>query len=72
MKGFISQSDEDSVTLTESKTRQTTSMAYSKVSKLKGSGLSTAAKIGIGAGIGVLATGVVIGVMVANTDFGVW
>lgn len=73
MKGYISQAGEDSFTLTDLKTSQTTTLAYSDVKQVKGAGgLSTAAKIAIGVGIGVAATVIVIGVAVASSDFGVW
>jgi sRNA-binding regulator protein Hfq len=64
MKGFISQSGEDSFTLTDSKTRQTTTLAYSEVAQVKGTGLSTTAKILIGVGVGVAITAVVLAVAV--------
>jgi len=72
VKGYISKSGEESFNLTNSKTNQTTAVAYRDVTQVKKSGLSTAAKIAIGVGIGVAATAVVVGVMVANADFGVW
>lgn len=73
VKGFISQTSDDSFTLTDSETMQTTTLAYTDVAEVKRSGgLSTAAKIGIGIGVGVLATAIVISVAVANADFGVW
>lgn len=54
LKGNISQVGADSFTLTDSKTRQSTVLAYSDVVQVKGAGgLSTIAKIGIGIGIGV-------------------
>lgn len=54
LKGYISQAGEDSFTLTDSKTGQTTTLAYREVKQVKGQGgLSTVAKIGIGIGIGV-------------------
>jgi hypothetical protein len=62
MKGFISQAGDDSFTLTDSKTKQTSSLSYSDVARVKGSGLSTGAKILIGVGIGVAVTAVIIAV----------
>jgi len=53
MKGFISQTGDDSFTLTDSKTKQTSTLAYSDVAQVKGTGLSTGMKILIGVGIGV-------------------
>ncbi len=62
MKGFISQAADDSFTLTDSKTRQTSTLAYSDVAQVKKQGLSTGAKILIGVGIGVAVTAVIIAV----------
>jgi sRNA-binding regulator protein Hfq len=56
MKGFISQAGDDSFTLTDSKTKQTSTLAYSDVAQVKGTGLSTGAKILIGVGVGVAIT----------------
>jgi len=69
MKGFISQADEDSFTLTDSKTKQTSTLAYSDVAQVKKQGLSTGAKILIGVGVGVAVTAVVIAVAFRNLDF---
>jgi hypothetical protein len=58
VKGYISQAGEDSFSLTDSKTGQTRTLAYSDVLQVKKpGGLSIGAKIGIGLGItvGVLA-----------------
>jgi len=54
MKGFISQAGEDSFSLTDPKTKQTSTLAYSDVAQVKGTGLSTGAKIAIGVGIGAV------------------
>jgi hypothetical protein len=56
LKGFISQAGDDSFTLTDSKTKQTSTLAYSDVAQVKKPGLSTTSKILIGVGIGVAAT----------------
>ena len=69
MKGFISQADEDSFTLTDSKTKQTSTLAYSDVAQVKKQGLSTGAKILIGVGVGVAITAVVIAVGLRNLEF---
>jgi len=60
MKGYISQAGEDSFNLTNSKTNQTTAIAYRDVAQVKKPGLSTAAKIGIGVGIGAVVVAVAI------------
>ena len=69
MKGFISQAGEDSFTLTDSKTKQTSTLAYSDVAQVKGTGLSTGAKILIGVGVGAAVTAVVLTVVARNLDF---
>ncbi len=63
-KGFISQTGEDSFDLTDSKTKQTTAVAYRDVEQVKKQGLSTGAKIAIGVGIGAAVTVVVLAVAV--------
>lgn len=68
MKGFISQAGDESFTLTDSKTKQTTTLAYSDVAQVKKQGLSTTSKILIGVGIGVAATAVVLAVAFRNFD----
>jgi len=65
MKGFISQAGDDSFTLTDSKTKQTSTLAYSDVAQVKGTGLSTGAKILIGVGVGVVIT---VAVLAAATN----
>ncbi|HEX5707654.1 MAG TPA: hypothetical protein VFX96_10185 [Pyrinomonadaceae bacterium] len=52
LKGYISQAEEDSFTLTDSKTGQTRTLTYREVTEVKKQGgLSLTAKIGIGLGI---------------------
>ncbi len=63
-KGFISQTGENTFDLTDSKNKQISSLAYGDVAEVKGTGLSTAAKVAIGIGIGVAITAVVVGVVV--------
>ncbi len=70
MKGFISQAGDDSFTLTDSKTKQTSTLAYSDVAQVKKQGLSTGAKILIGVGVGVAVTAVVLAVAFRNFDLG--
>ena len=54
LKGYISESRDDSFTLTDSQTLQTRTLAYAEVAEVKKpGGLSLAAKLGIGAGIAV-------------------
>ena len=55
LKGYITQTGEDSFVLTDSGTGQMSTVSYRDVAQVKGrGGLSTAAKIGIGVGIGVV------------------
>lgn len=64
LKGYISNASSDSFTLSDSKTGQVRTLAYSDVAEVKKQGgLSLAAKIGIGvgAGVGALALLYVIG-----------
>ncbi len=64
LKGYISNASGDSFTLSDSKTGQPRTLAYSDVAEVKKQGgLSLAAKIGIGvgAGVGALALLYVIG-----------
>ncbi len=62
IKGYISQTLEDSFDLTNSKTKQPTTILYRDVAQVKKQGLSTGAKVLIGVGIGVAVTAVVIAV----------
>ena len=69
LKGYISQAGEDSLTLTDSKTGQKTTVAYLDIQDVKGDGLSKGAKIAIWVGIGVVAA-VVIGVLLVSHNSG--
>jgi hypothetical protein len=61
LKGHVSSAGEDNFTLTERDSGQTTTVAYADVIEIRKSGsLSTGAKIGIVAGIGVAVTALVI------------
>ena len=54
LKGYISNASSDSFTLSDSKTGQVRTLAYSDVAEVKKQGgMSLAAKIGIGVGAGV-------------------
>jgi hypothetical protein len=55
LKGYITQKGDDSFTLTDSKTNQSTTIAYSDVAQVKKGGLSTTSKIAIGALAGAAA-----------------
>ncbi len=54
LKGYISQASEDSFELTDSKTKQSSSIFYRDVKKVRGNGLSKTAIISLGA-IGAVA-----------------
>jgi hypothetical protein len=68
LKGYISRTGEDSFDLIDSKTRQSTTVSYDKVTKIKRQGLSTGAKIAIGIGVGAAATIAVLAIVVANVQ----
>lgn len=68
LKGYISQSDDDSFDLTDSKTKQITTVPYGDVMAIKKSGLSTGAKVAIGVGIAAAVVVVVLVVAVRNVD----
>jgi len=60
LSGDIDQVGEDSFTLTDSKTKQSTSIAYRDVAQVKGRGLSTTGIITIGVVAAVAATVLII------------
>ena len=68
LKGFISQAGDDSFTLTDSKTKQTSTLAYSDVAQVKGTGLSTTSKVLIGVGVGVAVTLGALAIAFRNFD----
>ena len=65
IEGYVSRAGEDSFTVTNAKTGQTTEIEYSRVKKAKGNNLSTGAKIAIGVGIGLV---VLVIAVLANKD----
>ncbi len=70
LKGYISAAGEDSFTLTDSKTGQTRTLAYSDVAQVKKpGGFSLAAKIGIGLGIAVGVLAILYGISCRNDPF---
>lgn len=71
LKGYISSASGDSFTLSDSKTGQVRTLAYSDVAEVKKQGgMSLAAKIGIGVGITVAALAAVIAIGCATNDDG--
>lgn len=53
LKGYVSQINADSFVIADAKTGATTEVSYPNVTSVKGSNLSTGAKIAIGVAIGV-------------------
>jgi hypothetical protein len=70
LKGNISQAGEDSFTLTDSKTGQSRTLAYTEVAQVKGQGLSTLAKVAIITGIGLGVLIIVVAIGIATFDLG--
>jgi hypothetical protein len=69
LKGYISSASSDSFSLSDSKTGQVRTLAYSDVAEVKKQGgLSLAAKIGIGVGVTVGALALVIAIGCATSD----
>ncbi len=66
----FAQAEDSWFTIIEDKTSRKVDMSYAAADKLKGrGGLSTAAKIGIVAGVVVVVAAVVVVVSIKNTDF---
>jgi hypothetical protein len=64
VKGYISQVDAESFRVTDKKSGQVTTIAYKNVAKVKKSGMSTGAKVGIGVGVAaaaLVATAIILG-----------
>ena len=66
LKGKITQADATSFTIVESKSNQSTVIAYSETQKIKGSGWPTSAKIAIGVGVAAAITFVALGIAFQN------
>lgn len=70
LKGYIRQAEDDSFTLTDSKTGQNRTLAYRDVAQVKKQGgLSVGAKLGIGLGIAVGALALVYVIGCGNDPF---
>lgn len=70
VKGRLERAEDSWFTLIEDKTGRKVDVSYNSVDTLKGrGGLSTAAKIGIVAGVAVVVLGVVVYLGIKNTDF---
>jgi hypothetical protein len=68
LKGYISEINDDSFAITDSKTGAVTKVEYSQVKQVKGNNLSTGVKIAIGIGIGIGA--LILIALIAATKFG--
>ena len=60
IQGYVSEIQENSFTVTDSKTGRQTEVEYSQVKKVKGNNLSTGVKIGIGIGVAVAVLAIVV------------
>jgi len=63
VKGYVSRIDEISFQLTDKKTGKASTIPYASVDRVRGGGMSTGAKIGIGAGI---AAGILVAVVLGS------
>jgi hypothetical protein len=63
VKGYISQIDADTFQVTDRKTGEVRTIAYQDVSRIRGTGMSTGAKIAIGAGVAV---GIIVAVALGS------
>jgi hypothetical protein len=66
LKGRITQADDTSFTIVESKSNQSSVIAYSDTRKIKGSGWPTSAKIALGVGAAAVITFVAFGIAFKN------
>jgi len=69
VKGYISKIEDASFDVTDKKTGRATTIPYVGVEKIRGSGLSKGAKIGIIAGAAVVTVAVVIAVAVCRAGY---
>jgi sRNA-binding regulator protein Hfq len=70
LKGRITQAGADSFTLTDTKTGQTSTLAYSDVTKVRGPGISLGAKIAIVVGIAVVAFVLIVAIGITTSGLG--
>lgn len=68
LKGRLEQATDDGFTLTEDKTNKKLELAYSAVEKVSGRGMSTMAKVGIGAAVAVGVVAILVVVALKNFD----
>lgn len=69
LRGYLSQIENDSFTITDKATNKATSVSYGDVRSLKGKGLPTAAKVLIAVGIGVAVTAGVLAYLVTHAKY---
>src|SRR5947207_14844285 len=67
LKGYISNAGENDFTLTDKKTGQSKTIAYSDVDEIKKPGLSQGMKIAIIVGIAVVATAAILAILVVHS-----
>ena len=67
LKGYISSAGENDFTLTDKKTGQSKTIAYSDVDEIKKPGLSQGMKIAIIVGIAVVATAAILAILVVHS-----
>jgi hypothetical protein len=69
LRGYLSQIENDSFTITDKAANKATSVSYGDVRSLKGKGLPTAAKVLIAVGIGVAVTAGVLAYLVTHAKY---
>jgi sRNA-binding regulator protein Hfq len=68
LRGRIEEADDDSFAIRQDKTNQKIELSYTDVSKVKGQGLGTGAKIGLIVGAAAVVLAVVVVVALKNFD----
>jgi sRNA-binding regulator protein Hfq len=68
LRGRIEEADDDSFAIRQDKTNQKIELSYTDVSKVKGQGLGTGAKIGLILGAAAVVLAVVVVVAIKNFD----
>ncbi len=66
ISGYIKEAGDSSFVLGTKRSAETTTLAYSDVSKVRGPGLSTGAKVGIGLGAFAAGVGIMAGVILSK------
>jgi small nuclear ribonucleoprotein (snRNP)-like protein len=68
VKGKLKAANDSNFTLIEDKTNNSLELAYDRVNKVSGRGMSTLTKVGIGAAIGVGVIAILVAVALNNFD----